>query len=297
MTIYIDILLITNLFINFLILQITDSLLNCNSPFLRLILGSTVGAVSSLIILLPEMDIILSLLLKLFFAVIIIFISFKISSFRRLMSLLFTFFLSSLLFAGILFALWMLFLPTQAQFSNGVVYLDISPLLLIVSSTVCYGVVTLLEKLFMRKTPKSSTADLTVAVGTKKVKLHAFVDSGNYLRDAITGLPCIVAEFGALKPLFDSKTANIMQSADPSLIHTLSKDWSKRIRIVSYDSIGGSGLLLAFRPDKVEALGLPVECIIAVQNRPIMRDGCNTILPPELISSDTTDLVCSNKAK
>ncbi|MBR6407880.1 MAG: sigma-E processing peptidase SpoIIGA [Clostridia bacterium] len=283
MTVYVDILIITNLFISFLILQITNGIMSGGAGFVRLLLGAFIGALSSLIIFLPEMGLVISLLLKGVCAVLIILSSFGFCGIARFMRMLLIFFTASFIFAGVFSALWLFVLPVGLQYRNSIVYLDISPVLLTVSAAVCYGLISLAERLFSKKLSGDRQTEMVVTVGGASVRLNGLVDSGNRLRDAVTGLPCAVAEYDSIKRLFDDDAAGFMKSGDLSRADLLNRSWAKRIRLISYDSVGGEGLLPAFRPDEVMIGGKKVSCIVAVKNKSLSKDGCCALIPPELL--------------
>lgn len=95
----------------------------------------------------------------------------------------------------------------------------------------------------LRRTRGQGKGDmrLRIMLYGKAISLPALRDSGNLLRDGVTGLPVIVVSQKALGPLMPPH----VQADDPS---TLPKGW----RLISVHTAAGEALLMCFRPDLLE---------------------------------------------
>ncbi|MDR1558971.1 MAG: sigma-E processing peptidase SpoIIGA [Clostridiales bacterium] len=129
----------------------------------------------------------------------------------------------------------------------------------------------------------------------RDLELNALVDTGNSLRDPLSHAPVIVAEFDSVKAflpdsvklLFYEKQENNLRNLLDSA-HT--DGFSGRLRMIPYESLGKqNGLLIGFRPDKVEitrekdTIALS-EVVIGIYNRSLSRNGdYQGLLNPELI--------------
>ncbi len=127
---------------------------------------------------------------------------------------------------------------------------------LTLSFAAAYPVILLLSRLLHR--PSAGTASVRVVLGCRSVEFTALNDSGNLLCDAVTGCPVMVAERQSIAPLFTGKTRMLLETyGDPAeLLLSLGADTEVRFRLVSYRTVGGSGLLPAFMPDAVYADGV-----------------------------------------
>ena len=131
--------------------------------------------------------------------------------------------------------------------------------------------------------------------GDRDLELNVLVDTGNSLRDPLSHSPVIVAEFDSVKVflpdsvklLFYEKQENDLQSI---LQSTHTDDFTDRLRMIPYESLGKqNGLLLGFRPDRVEitrerdTIALS-DVVIGIYNRSLSRNGdYQGLLNPELI--------------
>lgn len=86
----------------------------------------------------------------------------------------------------------------------------------------------------------------------RSASFTALRDTGNALRDPISGDGVIIAEASAILPLFDGKTGEILLKRGLSAADKAARLASgpARWRVIPYSSVGvEGGLLLAFRPD------------------------------------------------
>ena len=139
MIVYADMLLAVNWWIDFLLLLGVRRFMGIGARPWRLVVGSLVGALFSLVLLLPPMAVWLSLLLKLLAAGLMVLVAFGWHSRRRyIRSLLLLFGLSAGL-SGLCSALYHFAAPRDLFVVNGVVYYAVSPWLLLGLTVLCYA--------------------------------------------------------------------------------------------------------------------------------------------------------------
>ena len=134
-----------------------------------------------------------------------------------------------------------------------------------------------------------------VFFGERNLELNALVDTGNSLRDPLSNAPVIVAEFDSVKAflpdsvklLFYEKQENNLQNL---LMSASSDEFTGRLRMIPYESLGRqNGLLIGFRPDRVEIMRerdiiTLSDVVIGIYNRSLSRNGdYQGLLNPELI--------------
>lgn len=97
---------------------------------------------------------------------------------------------------------------------------------------------------------------VTVCFGGQDASFSALVDTGNRLRDPISGAPAIIVELEALKSILPCDIFTTLMTWDhdmAGLAEAMGQtQWSWRFRAVPYSSIGKKkGIMAAFRPDRV----------------------------------------------
>ncbi len=102
---------------------------------------------------------------------------------------------------------------------------------------------------------RGGTVRLRLVCGDRSVELTALRDTGSLLREPISGAPALIAEESALLPLLEPAQRQLLRCtaglAAPERLPLLGTGF----RLLPYRTLEGSGLLLAFRPERVYADG------------------------------------------
>ena len=260
--IYIDVLLALNLFIDFLLLAATARVLRLPIRRWRMVAGALIGAASACLVFLPDPPAPLSLLIKLLSAAAIVAVAFRWNGPAAYIKRITVFFIISTVFAGLAFALWFFAAPAGFYVVNGVVYYDVPPLMLVALTLASYGAMCLYDRFTRKKAPAGGEYRLTVDVGSGPVTLRALYDSGNRLTEPFSGSPVIVVRAGALLTALPDDWRRAVEAAGRGELPAASDAAGggtatavrARLRMVPYHSVGGMGMLPAFRPVRVAAV-------------------------------------------
>ncbi len=291
--IYIDVLLAVNLLIDFLLLSATAYLLHVPAKRWRTVVGAVCGALCSCIIFLPPLPLMATVGIKLAAAAGIIRISFPWRGAASYFKQMIVFFVVSTVFAGVAFGLWVAFVPQGMAVINGVVYYDVPPLLLVFFSVVSYGLLRLYDRYMRKKAPRQGIYRLKIDGGAGMTEVNALYDTGHHITEQFSGSPVVIVHYDALK---SSLPANLQQSlllmmdgkSDELSSHAALKS---RMRLIPFHSMGGAGLLPAFRPVGMwlsDGAGHTVDiggAYVAVSRRLKSREY------QALIGSDLTDML------
>jgi len=234
-TIYIDVLIVLNIYVNYFLLRITAGLTHSPLRTGRCISGAVWGSLFSLTILLPDMGALLPLLIKLAAAVSIVIISFGIRGKKRLFLNTSAFFAANFVLAGTVYGVYSLLKPRFMHFRNGSFYIDFSLLILIVTTAALYFALRLI-RIMTDKAPAGSYR-VYIRAGKKILNLSGLADTGNILVDYFTGSPVIICS----EESFSELTG---RELDISLL-------PKGFRLLPCTAVSGSGLIPVFRPDEV----------------------------------------------
>ncbi len=116
-----------------------------------------------------------------------------------------------------------------------------------------------------------------------EVSLQALLDTGNQLREPISGAPVIIAREEELLPLLEeSRRAALLRSRHlPAELRLV--ELGGGFRLLPYRTVDGEGFLLAFRPEAVYVDGeLRRGYWAAMSPRPIAaRSGCTALMNGE----------------
>ena len=125
----------------------------------------------------------------------------------------------------------------------------------------------LLRLLLSRQLEGRRLLEAEVTLKDRRVCFRALYDTGNALFDPVSGLHVLIAESTALAPLFPCPL-----SGDAAGDLRLLSEYT-RCRLLPYRSVGGSGLLLCFRPDKLTLDGEAREMLIGLSPSPFGENG------------------------
>lgn len=267
--VYVDILLALNLFVNYFLLLSTAKFLSLSIKRRRLLFGAALGSFYSLSLFLPEMPAIFSLLLKLALSVTIVLSAFGWRPLGLFCKLVGVFYSMNFAYAGFMLVLWYFVSPQGLLIKNSIVYMDISPIVLIVFTVLAYLVIEGVTRLTGRRAPREISCRIEFEAGGKIISCTARVDTGNSLVEPFSGCPVVVVERDVLGRAAPAETA--------------------AARLVPFSSVAGRGLLPAFKPDKmsIHCTGekpLFVNTYLAVYDGKLSSGEFSALLNPALLS-------------
>ncbi len=273
-TIYIDMLILVNLLVNYFLLLTVRGFLHVSVGRGRVFLGACVGALGSLVIFLPQPHWSLSLLYRLGLSAAMVVACFFPVSRRMFCKLLGLLYLCSFGFAGFMLALCAMNPSSGMLMQNGVLYLPISPLLLLFLASASYGVMAILRRVTEPREPKSRFCTVTVTWEGNSQVLYGKIDTGCTLTEPFSHRPALVVEKQALG------------NAMPLCLQKGSiSQWQEGIRMIPYQAVSGEGMLPGFLPEKLEiTTGKEIRqltgCWVAVCSRKLGAGQFQVLVPP-----------------
>jgi len=177
MTIYIDIIVIENIFMNYLILFICKKIINENTSNLRIILSSLIGTIYAISVLFFE-DL-NNAIIKIWFSIIMILVAFRNYKPKKIFFNTITFYVISFVFGGAVYALMYLINPEAIYINNGKMYTGYYPYK-IVFITGIFGVLTfnkIFKKIKYKITKNNMLYDIDIKFKDKTAKVKAILDT------------------------------------------------------------------------------------------------------------------------
>ncbi len=259
MTVYIDIILLENLCMNYIILFATAYIMKIKISHIRIIASSSIGAVYSIMLYMQILPIYSSIFMKIILSVAMVYISYAPKTVKIAIKQLIIFYLISFAFGGCAFALLYFVKPQDIFIKNGV-YIGTYPLKIALLGGIVGFVITYIAfKIIKNKATKEEMIyKLKIKINDKTVEVNALLDTGNKLKDPITLVPVIVIE---KQKLYNFLPEEILENIDKiiggdsnKLIEENIKYMSK-FRVIPYNSIGKqNGLMLGFKADEVKII-------------------------------------------
>lgn len=213
MTIYIDIILMENLIMNFIILYATGLVLKRKIKNIRLILASLLGAVYSLLAYISTFEIYTNMILKIILSILIVYIAFNAQNVKQIGKDLLLFYLISFVFGGATFALIYIIKPQDILMKNGL-FLGTYPLkTVILGAIIAFVIVITAFKIVKSKfSAKDMYCKIKIKLNEKQIETNAMIDTGNLLKEPITNTPVIVVEHTLLYECIPKEILNNLEN-------------------------------------------------------------------------------------
>lgn len=278
-TIYIDILIGTNIIINYFILLAVSKYSKIVPKQRRMILGSVFGAISSIVILLPDLGFIGNFLTKMVISILIVFFTFGFHSLKTIIKNIALFYFISFCFCGVMLFVWFIFTPKGLIINNSTVYLNISPTVMIITTLFSYIVIRVCCRFIGKRENTIEICKVKLINNNSYCEFYGKVDTGNTLCEPFSQRPVIVVNESAVKNIAEEEFSKLLNVSTPTA--TVKNNY----RVVPFSAIGGSGILPAFSPNEVYINGVlcKEKIYVAVCKNDILCGEIKAMVNPEII--------------
>lgn len=272
MTIYLDVVLIQNILMNYIILFVTGFIQKIQMKQLRLILSSSFGGIYAILVYLNIIPIYSNFFMKILLSIIMIYIAFDSPNIKKMLKTILLFYLTSFVMGGCALSLLYIVSPESIKFENGVL-VGTYPMKIIITAGVIGSIIVQIafeiNKRQMKKTDMLGVIE--ISINKKKVKLKSYMDSGNTLKEPISKLPVIIVEKEKVSNLVNIGIDQILGGDENNIDKT-------KFRIIPFNSIGKqNGILIGIKPDFVKITFGDIEkyiedVIIGIYDKKISKD-------------------------
>ena len=256
MKVYLDIIFLTNIVFDFIILLSTSLILKRNAKLYRIILSSLFGSLT-LLILFIRMNQIQLFLYKVIISIFMILISFSFKNIKYFFKNIYYMYLISMMLGGFL-----TFINNQLSNYNGGLLFINSNIKINIIISILLSIILLISYIKNIKELKinyNKYYKIDIYFNKTKLTLNAFLDTGNKLIDPYKKWPIILVKEDII---------NI----------------NNKCMFVPYNTVSGSGLLKCIKVEKVyiESIGIRKKLFVGLTNN-INIDGVDCILNEKLM--------------
>lgn len=284
MTIYVDVVLIENLLMNYIILFATGVILKIKIKHIRLILASLVGAIYTIIAYVSALKIYSNIFLKFVLSLIIIYIAFNPKDVKRLFKFTLIFYLTSFVFGGAAFALIYIVKPQEILKNNGLVLNSNSLKVIFISAIFAFVIITIGFKVVKNKiSAKDMYCHIRIKLNQKEIETKAMIDTGNFLKEPITNTPVIVVEHTLLYDCMPKEILNHLENilgGDFSEIpENIKEEYMSKLKVIPFSSLGKqNGMLIGIKPEYLKIIKEEQEIkkenvILGIYNKSLTKKG------------------------
>lgn len=240
---YLDYYILENLLINYIIINCTSSITKIYNKKQRQVCGAVIGTIYSVMYIYKELEILFTIPFKIMFLILIVLISFNITSKSEFFKIFFSFYLVNIFISGSTYFI---------IYFTGVSHTTMS--FFIICS---YISAKLLKKIIndfrLLKHIEDMTKEINISILNKNIKCTALLDSGNLLQDPISKSDVVIVKANLLDTFLPSNLdlEKIDISNIQNITDKLSPDISCRIRLIPYKHVGdnNAGMILGIRAD------------------------------------------------
>ena len=284
MTIYIDVVFIENLIMNYIILFATSIIIKIKVKHIRLILASILGAIYYIIAYMSILEMYSSVILKIILSVIIVYIAYNPQNVKNMWKYLVIFYMTSFVFGGAAFALIYIVKPQDILMKNGL-FLGTYPLKTIILGTIVAFVVIVTSFKLVKSKISKKDMFCTIKININKVEIEtkAMIDTGNLLKEPISNTPVIVVEHTLLYDCMPKEILNNLENILGGDFENISEEvknkYISKLKVIPFSSLGKqNGMLIGIKPEEVTVINDENEIkinnvIIGIYNKSLTKRG------------------------
>ena len=257
MTVYLDIIFIENVMMNYIILYGTAIISKTITKPIRLIIASNIGAIYAIAQYMSLLKIYSIFILKFVLSIIIVYIAFNPQNIKKMLKQLLLFYLTSFVFGGAAFFLIYIVKPQNIIMRNGV-YVGTYPLKIAFLGAALGLIVTILSfKIIKTKLSKKALfCNVKINLSNKQIKTVAMIDTGNLLKDPISNNPVIIVEhsllYGILPKQILNNLENILGGDLEKIPEDVKEKYLSKLKVIPFSSLGKqNGMLLGIKADEI----------------------------------------------
>lgn len=198
----------------------------------------------------------LNLISKILLSIAMVYIAYTPKNLKSLIKYIIIFYLTSFVFGGCAFFLLYYIKPQQILYKNGFLTGTYPIKIAFMGAIVGLSLLSLAFKLIKSKlTKKDMYCEIQIKYEAKTTTLRLMIDTGNLLKDPITGTPVIVVEKQSLKEIIEEDVLNQIEGIleGKYLEAKYQENYISKFRLIPFSSLGKqNGMLIGFKPDEIK---------------------------------------------
>ena len=299
MTFYIDIILMENMIMNYIILFATGTIIKVNIKQTRLILASFVGSMYAIMSYISRLEMYMNQITKVLLSIVMVYIAFAPKNIKKLIKELLIFYLTSFCFGGSAYYLLYYISPKQINNINGILTGSYPIKMAVLGGIVGFILIVISFKIVKNKFNKNIIFyDLEIGIDNKICNLKAILDTGNLLVDPITLVPVIIVEEEAIREIVSENILRVLLNLmNSNNYEEIPEKFKKRCRFIPFSSIGKkNGMIIGIKPDYVkiyneEDVIIRKNSIVGVSNQKLSKNNLYSgLIGLDLLTKETQKL-------
>lgn len=281
MTIYLDLILLENIIMNYIIILATGMICKIDIKHSRIFSSSLLGAIYAIISYIAKIEIYTSQITKIFVSIGMVYIAFNSVNLKIMLKQIIIFYLTSFCFGGAAYYLLYNINPNLIKSVNGLFTGTYPIKIAMLGGILGFFIINVSFKIIKSKlTKKDILYDIEIFYNEKKSVIKAILDTGNLLTDPLTKTPVLIVEAKKIKNIIPEKIINNIED----IIYNggfeeIDEEVKRRCMIIPFSTIGkNNGIIIGFRPDYIkihtdEGEKIRKKVIVGIYNNKITKNG------------------------
>ena len=284
MTIYLDVVILENLIMNSIIIYVTAIIMKLKIKHIKIIISSLIGAIYSVASYITNVPIYSNFFLKIILSIVMVYIAFTPNNIKTLIKQITIFYLTSFLFGGVAFSLIYIIKPQEILMKDGL-FLGTYPLKTVFLGAIIASIIliTAFKVIKNKITAKDIYCNIEIYLEQKNIEIKAMLDTGNLLKEPISGMPVIVVEHTKLYDIIPKEILNnldkILGGDLESIPEEIKEKYLTKLKVIPYSSLGKqNGMILGIKADKIKIIKedeniIKNNVIIGIYNKSLTKRG------------------------
>lgn len=259
MTVYVDVVLIENLCMNYIILFGTGYIIKLKIKHWRILVSSSIGAVYAILAYMGIFPLYANIVVKIILSLCMVYIAFNPKNIKAIIKELALFYLVSFALGGCAFALLYIVRPQDIFMKDGV-YIGTYPIKIALLGGIVGFIITYVAfKVVKTRMNKNELIyEIVLKINEKELTTKVMLDTGNMLKDPISNNPVVLIEkkilYNILPKELLENTKNML-GGDFKNNEDLENEYRTRLRIIPFTSVGKqNGMMLGIKVDEIKII-------------------------------------------
>lgn len=281
MTVYVDLILIQNIIMNYIIILTTGIICKINIKQYRIICASIIGAIYAIVMYVMKLNIYNNQIMKIVLSACMVYIAFHSKNFKSLLKQVIIFYLTSFCFGGATYYLLYCISPGLIKYINGTLVGTYPIKIAILGGIVGFFITVISFNVIKNRfEQKDLLYNVKIYYKEKNIGIKVILDTGNLLTEPITNTPVMIVEASKMKTFIPD---NILKNIDAILTNNefneITEEMRSRFCIIPFSTVGKqNGIIVGFRPDYIKIYTDQKEevrkkIVIGIYNNEISKNG------------------------